>query len=238
MTKDTAVLLVCAGNATRMGGIHKILHPLGDTTVLEQSLRTFCLAESVAELIVVCRAQDQSEFAEIISKMQLSLGVRLVEGGATRQESVLHGFAAVSPAVEYVAIHDGARPLVRVQDVEKVIVDARTHGAATLGMPVKDTIKVVNAGFITDTPDRSTLYLTQTPQVFRRSLYEQAAADAKRRGVDFTDDCQLVEALGIRVAMTCGDYTNIKLTTPEDFDVAETFIHRNMADTEESSWNN
>lgn len=234
MSKDTAVLLVCAGNATRMGGIHKILHPLGDATVLEQSLRTFCLSESVAEFLVVCRPQDEPEFAEIIRKMQLPLPIHLVMGGETRQQSVLNGFAAVSDTVDYVAIHDGARPLVRLQDIEKVIADARTHGAATLGMPVKDTIKVVNGGFITDTPDRSTLYLTQTPQVFRRSLYEQAAADAKRKGVDFTDDCQLVEALGIRVAMTCGDYTNIKLTTPEDFAVAEAFLQRNHANTEES----
>lgn len=232
--KDTAVLLVCAGNATRMGGIHKILHPLGDATVLEQSLRTFCKSANVSELIVVCRPQDMDEFHAITQNMKLSLPLKLVAGGATRQQSVQNGFAAISADAEYVAIHDGARPLVRLVDIENVIEAARKYGAATLGMPVKDTIKVVADGFITDTPDRSSLYLTQTPQVFRRSLYEQAAADARQKGKDYTDDCQLVEALGVQVAMTCGDYTNIKLTTPEDFAVAEAFLQRNRANTEDS----
>ncbi len=233
-TKDTAVLLVCAGNATRMGGIHKILHPLGDATVLEFSLRTFRFCESVAELAVVCRKQDIDEFASVLDKIEMPMPVKLVAGGETRQQSVQNGFAAISSDVEYVAVHDGARPLLHREDVERVIADARIYGGATLGVHAKDTIKVVRDGVIVDTPDRATLYQTQTPQVFRRSLYEQAAALARANGRDYTDDCQLVEALGIKVAMTVGAYTNIKLTTPEDFAIAEALLKEMQTDTEET----
>ncbi len=224
MTADTAVLLVCAGNATRMGGIHKILHPLGTSTVLLHGLRTFCQCESVAELVVVCREQDLSEFQSILANEQFPLPVRAVTGGSTRQQSVMRGFSAAGSSCTYLAVHDGARPLVLPADIERVIADARESGAATLGVPVKDTVKVCRDGVICETPDRASLWLTQTPQVFRRTLYAEALERAAVAGQDFTDDCQLIEALGVRVTMTKGDYSNIKLTTPEDFAVAEALL--------------
>lgn len=225
--KDTAAVLVCAGNATRMGGIHKILHPLGKTTVLHQVLRSFCRCESIAELLVICRAQDAEEFRRAIAEIEgeLSRPVTVIEGGATRQQSVRNGFLALSSDAEYVAIHDGARPLVQPADIERVIADARRTGAATLGAPVKDTIKTVENGIIIDTPPRDMLWLTQTPQVFSRALYADALRQADAAGKDYTDDCQLVEALGAKVTMTRGDYANIKLTTPEDFAVAEALLN-------------
>ncbi len=221
---DTAVLLVCAGNATRMGGIHKILHPLGDVTVLEHSLRTFSQCSVVSELVVICRPQDETAFQAILQQAALSVPVQIAYGGTTRQQSVKNGIAALQTDAAYIAIHDGARPLLRVEDAEKVIADAHTYGAATLGVPVKDTIKTVHDGIITDTPPRSSLYHTQTPQVFRKALYRKAMAFAEAQGMDFTDDCQLIEAIDIRVAMTTGSYTNIKLTTPEDFATAEALL--------------
>ena len=224
MKKDTAAVLVCGGNATRMGGIRKILHPLGSATVLMHGLRTFCQCESVSELVVVCREQELAEYEAIVRQAAISLPLRVTAGGSTRQQSVRNGFAALQTDCQYAAVHDGARPLVRAEDIEQVIADARTYGAATLGVPVKDTVKVVQDGFIADTPDRSTLWLTQTPQVFRRTLYAQALAKADADGKDYTDDCQLVEALGVKVYMTRGDYANIKLTTPEDFAVAEALL--------------
>lgn len=224
MTADTAVLLVCAGSATRMGGIRKILHPLGNTTVLLHGLRTFCQCESVAELVVVCREQDLAEFQQILKNAALPLPATAVPGGSTRQQSVMRGFAAIRGDCDYVAIHDGARPLLLPADAERVISDAREHGAATLGVPVKDTVKVVRDGTVCETPDRAALWLTQTPQVFRRALYAEALERAAACGQEFTDDCQLIEALGVRVVMTRGDYANIKLTTPEDFAVAEALL--------------
>ena len=234
MTADTAALLVCAGSASRMGGINKILHPLGNTTVLLHGLRTFCQCESVAELVVVCREQDLPEFMRRLEHEQLPVPVSAVAGGSTRQQSVANGFAAVRGDCAYIASHDGARPLVLNADIERVIADARSCGAATLGVPVKDTVKVVREGQICETPDRSLLWLTQTPQVFRRSLYEKALKQAAQSGRDYTDDCQLVESLGIKVAMTRGDYSNIKLTTPEDFAVAEALLAARQKEREKA----
>jgi 2-C-methyl-D-erythritol 4-phosphate cytidylyltransferase len=124
-----------------------------------------------------------------------------------------------------VAIHDGARPLVKPEHIESVIKDAGVFGGATLGVPVKDTIKVVDDGLITDTPHRASLYITQTPQVFKRRLYFEGIDFALEHELDFTDDCQLVEAIGGKVYMTIGDYTNIKITTPEDIRIAETLLN-------------
>lgn len=209
-----------------MGGIHKILHPLGDTTVLHQALRSFCKCESIAGLVVICRQQDIGEFRRSIAEIEdeLHQPVVVTAGGETRQQSVQRGILALPFPVEYVAIHDGARPLIRPADIEHVIADARISGAATLGVPVKDTIKTVQNGVITATPDRASLWQTQTPQVFRLALYCQAMELAAAQGKDYTDDCQLVEALGIPVTMTAGSYSNIKLTTPDDFAVAEALL--------------
>ncbi len=224
--KDTAAILVCAGNATRMGGIHKILHPLGDSTVLHQVLRSFCKCKSIAGLVVICREKDILEFRSAIAEIEseLTCPVAVTAGGDTRQQSVRNGVSAISFPAKYIAIHDGARPLIRPADIEKVIADARRTNAATLGVPVKDTIKVVHGGFIDSTPERASLWQTQTPQVFRLDVYRDAMRLAAEQGKDYTDDCQLVEALGVSVMMTEGSYSNIKLTTPEDFAVAEALL--------------
>ena len=140
------------------------------------------------------------------------------------KKSVLEGLKKVSKDTQYIAIHDGARPLVKPEHIRKVIKDARVFGGATLGVPVKDTIKMVDDGLITDTPPRASLYITQTPQVFRKRLYFEAVDFATEHGLDFTDDCQLVEAINCRVCMTTGDYTNIKITTPEDRAIAEVLL--------------
>ena len=209
-----------------MGGIHKILHPLGNTTVLAEVLRRFCSCGSIAEIVLICRAQDLADFqaAADAAGLPAEITVTVTGGGDTRQQSVRNGFLSLQTDAEYAAIHDGARPLVLPEDIERVIADARRTGAASLGVPVKDTVKVVRRGIIADTPDRSLLYLTQTPQVFRRSIYADAMAFAAEQGRDYTDDCQLVEALGLQVTMTAGDYSNIKLTTPEDFAIAEALL--------------
>jgi len=207
-----------------MGGINKILHPLGESSVLITGLRAFCRCESICEIIIVCKPEEQALFQQETDAAALPLPVKFAAGGATRQESVKNGYQLISSACSYVAIHDGARPLILEEHIEKVIEDARRNGAATLGVPAKDTIKVVQSGVITDTPDRSTLYQTQTPQVFSCELYQRAVDLAAGQGRDYTDDCQLIEALGRKVTMTAGDYSNIKLTTPDDFAVAEALL--------------
>ena len=154
MKRDTAALLVCAGSATRMGGIHKILHPLGDTTVLAEVLRRFCACESIAEIVLICRAQDLADFqaAADAAGLPAEITVTVTAGGDTRQQSVRNGFLSLQTDAEYAAIHDGARPLVLPEDIERVIADARRTGAASLGVPVKDTVKVVRRGIIAVDP--------------------------------------------------------------------------------------
>lgn len=220
----TSVVIVCAGNSTRMGGVNKILLPLGERRVIGVTMQAFEKCESVAEIVIVAREADIPEIkAEAVAAGITKLAA-CTTGGATRQESVINGIKKISRDTELVAVHDGARPLVKPEHIERVIRDASVFGGATLGVPVKDTIKTVEDGLITDTPPRKLLYITQTPQIFKRSLYFEGIDFALEHGLDFTDDCQLVEAIGGKVAMTVGDYTNIKITTPEDIRLAEVLL--------------
>ncbi len=221
---DTSVIIVCAGNATRMGGINKILLPLGESNVIGHCMQAFEACADVAEIIIVTKAENNAVIKETAQKLGITKLTAITEGGDTRQKSVMEGLRLVSKESQYIAVHDGARPLVKPEHIAKVIKDARVFGGATLGVPVKDTIKIVSDGLITDTPYRPSLYITQTPQVFRKRLYFEAVDFAMEHELDFTDDCQLVEAIGGKVCMTVGDYTNIKLTTPEDRAIAEVLL--------------
>lgn len=221
---DTSVVIVCAGNSTRMQGVNKILLPLGDRLVIGVTMSAFQNCESVREIVIVAREQDIPEIKAEAERIGITKLAACTTGGATRQESVINGIRCISKETEMVAIHDGARPLVKPEHIEKAIKDARIFGGGTLGVPVKDTIKTVDDGIITDTPPRSSLYITQTPQVFKRKLYFEGIDFALEHNLDFTDDCQLVEAIGGKVYMTVGDYTNIKITTPEDIKLAEVML--------------
>ena len=221
---DTSVILVCAGNASRMGGINKILMPLKDTTVIGVCMSAFQNCPDIAEIIIVTKEENFQLIQNIADDLNISKLAHITKGGDTRQQSVMQGLKLVSKDSSYIAVHDGARPLVKTEHISKVIHDARVFGGATLGVPVKDTIKVVDGGLITDTPPRASLWITQTPQVFRKRLYFEAVDFALEHNLDFTDDCQLVEAVGGKICMTQGDYTNIKITTPEDREIAEVLL--------------
>lgn len=221
---DTSAVIVCAGNASRMGGINKILALLNEKPVIAFTMQAFQECADIAEIVIVTKEENFSQIKEIAEQYQIKKLTNIVEGGDTRQKSVLNGVKAVSKNSAYIAIHDGARPLVKPEHIAKVIQDARIFGGATLGVPVKDTIKTVDDGLITDTPPRNALWATQTPQVFRKRIYIEAMDFALTHGLDFTDDCQLVEAIGGKVYMTKGDYTNMKLTTPEDLKIAEVLL--------------
>ncbi len=221
---DTSVVIVCAGNSTRMQGVNKILMPLGDRLVIGVTMSAFQQCESVREIVIVAREQDIPDIKAEAERIGVTKLAACTTGGATRQESVINGIRCISKDTDMVAIHDGARPLVKPEHIEKAIKDARIFGGATLGVPVKDTIKTVDDGIITDTPPRSSLYITQTPQVFKRKLYFEGIDFALEHNLNFTDDCQLVEAIGGKVYMTVGDYINIKITTPEDIKLAEVML--------------
>lgn len=223
---NTSAVIVCAGNSTRMGGVNKILLPLGDRLVIGVTMQAFQSCDKIKEIIIVARESDIPAIRSEAEAAGITKLAACTAGGSTRQESVINGVRCISKDTELIAIHDGARPLVKPEHIEKTIKDASVFGGATLGVPVKDTIKTVEDGLITDTPPRKYLYNTQTPQVFKKKLYFEGIDFALEHGLDFTDDCQLVEAIGGKVAMTTGDYTNIKITTPEDIAIAEILLDR------------
>ncbi|MBQ8960684.1 MAG: 2-C-methyl-D-erythritol 4-phosphate cytidylyltransferase [Ruminococcus sp.] len=222
---NTSVVIVCAGNSTRMGGVNKILMPLGDRLVIGVTMQAFEQVEEVSEIVIVAREADIPAIKAEAEAAGITKLSACTVGGATRQESVINGIRKIMKSTSLVAIHDAARPLVKPEHIRRTIKDASVFGGATLGVPVKDTIKTVDGGLIIDTPPRKSLYITQTPQIFKRDLYFEGIDFALEHGLDFTDDCQLVEAIGGKVCMTTGDYTNIKITTPEDIRLAETLLN-------------
>ncbi|MBP8593514.1 MAG: 2-C-methyl-D-erythritol 4-phosphate cytidylyltransferase [Ruminococcus sp.] len=222
--QNVSAIIVCAGNSTRMGGVNKILMPLGERLVIGVTMLAFEQVEEVSEIVIVAREADIPAIQAEAQAAGITKLSACTTGGATRQESVINGIRQIGKSSNLVAIHDGARPLVKPEHIRRVIKDASVFGGATLGVPVKDTIKIVDGGLIIDTPPRKSLYITQTPQIFKRDLYFEGIDFALEHGLDFTDDCQLVEAIGGKVYMTTGDYTNIKITTPEDIRLAETLL--------------
>ena len=224
-TPDTSVIVVAAGSASRMGGIDKQLMPLADAPVLVHTLQRLGSCPSVAEIIVVTREQSIPILHQMIADFDLQKIRTIVTGSQTRQQSVQNGFREIGTQSQFVAIHDGARPLIRPEDVEACLAAARKTGAATLGVPVKDTVKQVDSeGKIVATPDRSVLYAAQTPQVFSVAVYKAAVERADHEQRDFTDDCQLLEYAGMPVQMVKGSYDNIKITTPEDLAIAQSLL--------------
>ena len=219
----TAAILVAAGSSARMksGGASKTMMEIGGEPVLSRTLRAFENAACISKIVIVARAFDFDAIQKASAVVTKPLTI--TEGGKERQDSVSNG-AALCGDAEYIAVHDAARPFITPEEIETVCADAEKYGAATLAVPVKDTIKVAAAdGTVCATPERSTLRAIQTPQVFRLSLYKEALCLAKNAGKQYTDDCQLIEAAGGKVYLTPGDYKNIKITTPEDLLVAEAF---------------
>lgn len=225
---NTSAIIVCAGNSSRMQGVNKILLPLGKINVIGCTLTAFQKCESITDIVIVCRSQDEEEIRKTADSLGITKLHGFAHGGSTRQQSVINGLRKISPDTEMIAVHDGARPLVNPVHIEKTIKDASVFGGAVLGVPVKDTIKIVHDGLIEDTPHRPSLYITQTPQVFKRRLYFEGVDFALEHELDFTDDCQLMEAIGVKVYMTTGDYTNIKITTPEDIKIAQLLLQEDQ----------
>lgn len=223
-----AAVIVAAGNSTRMScGISKQLIPLLGKPTIGYTLRAFEDAHSISEVIVVCRESDRDSIREVAETEECKKVKAYVLGGATRSESVCAGINAASGIATHFAIHDGARALILPEDIDKVVSAALVSGAAALAVPVTDTVKIVDEeGFVVSTPLRSTLRAAQTPQVFERELYMSALS--KAQGMDFTDDCALVEAAGGRIQIVIGDYTNIKLTTPQDIPLAEGVLRQRI----------
>ncbi len=220
--KKCGAVIVAAGNATRMGGIDKVLAKLGGEPVIQRSVRAFQDCDAVAEIVIVTRPELIQQVMGLCGGFGKVKAV--VAGGADREESVYLGMNALSEDVKLVAIHDGARPLVTWQVIDRCIRAGNSYGAAAPAIPVKDTIKVVSGGVVSSTPDRSTLRAVQTPQVFDFDLLRGALKKAKLDGAKITDDCSAVENMGMSVKIVEGDERNIKITTPLDLKLAEMLL--------------
>lgn len=198
----------------------KLLLKINGKTVLERSVNAFLNISDVDEVIVVAREKDIPAFSDILTDERVSF----VVGGDTRQQSVMNAVDVIDDC-ELIIIHDGARPLIKSEDIENIIRAAKENKAAAVGVFVKDTVKVVDKnGFVVSTPDRSTLFAVQTPQIFDFELYRNAAQNAREKGLDFTDDCQLIESFNQKVKTVVGSYSNIKITTPDDIVLAENLL--------------
>ena len=216
--KRCGAVIVAAGSASRMGGIDKVMAPLNGEPMIVRTVRAFQNCDAISEIVVVTRQDLILPITSLCAQMDKVQAV--VAGGSSRQESVHLGLNALSDKCKLAAIHDGARPLISWQVIDRVVRAANTYGAAAPAIPVKDTIKVVQGGVVKETPDRASLQAVQTPQVFDFDILRGALKKAKQDGAQVTDDCSAVERMGMAVKIVEGEERNLKVTTPLDLKIA------------------
>ncbi len=220
--KTCGAVIVAAGSASRMGGIDKVMANIKGQPMIQRTVRNFQDCDAISEIVIVTREDLIRPITSLCKDMPKVTAV--VAGGKSRQESVHLGLNALSKQVKLAAIHDGARPLITWQVIDRVVRAANTYGAAAPAIPVKDTIKVVQGYVVKNTPDRNTLRAIQTPQVFDFDLLRGALRKAEQDGAQITDDCSAVERMGMVVKIVEGDERNIKVTTPMDLKIAELLL--------------
>ena len=220
--KYCGAVIVAAGSAARMGGTDKITADLCGVPVVRRAIRAFQDCDAIREIVVVTREDLLTRLMGMCANMDKVKAV--VVGGKSRQESVDLGLHALSSKVKLVAVHDGARPLISWQVIDRAVRAANSYGAAAPAIPVKDTIKTVQGGIVKETPDRSLLYAVQTPQVFDLDLLRGALKKARDDEAVLTDDCSAVERMGMSVKIVQGDERNLKITTPMDLAVAKMLL--------------
>lgn len=219
-----AAVIVAAGSAKRMLGTDKIMAELCGEPLIVHTLRAFQQSEDIQEIILVTREELLEPLSELCVTKKLSKVRKICRGGETRAASVQAGLDQISKECGFVAIHDGARPLVSQQVIHDAVRKAAKFNAAAPAIPVKDTIKVVHGGIVESTPERSGLYAVQTPQVFALELYRAALDQAITEKTELTDDCSAAERYGINVVITPGSDENLKVTTPTDLILAEALL--------------
>ena len=221
-----SVVIVSAGRGSRMkADINKQFLKLQNKEVIAHTIDKFYNNENIGEIIVVVR-EDEAEFFKInIIEKYGYKNIKIAFGGSERQDSVYNGLKMVDENCKIVLIHDGARPFVNNETIDSAIESAKENKCVIVGVPVKDTIKVIHENNnVCDTPDRSTLWSIQTPQVFDYSLIMKAHEKAREDNYYGTDDSMLMEYFGQKVKVVEGSYNNIKITTPEDLKIGEEIL--------------
>lgn len=231
--RTCGAVIVAAGSGTRMQlaprrdgtSVNKVFLELDGVPILGHTLLAFESCRSVDGIVLVTRACDIPLCKPLADELGITKLKSIISGGATRQESVRAGLAALGEEYDLAAIHDAARCLIRPEDIEAVVAEADAFGAATLGAPCSDSLKRVDAsGTIVEEVDRTDVYRVQTPQVFVREQIIAAHEKAWEAGVTATDDCGVAQRAGIRVRMVDAGAYNIKITTQEDLALAEAFL--------------
>lgn len=224
MSKFVSAVIVSAGNSTRMGVNKQFIDICGKPAVI-YALEAFEMSNVIDEIVVVCKKEHIENMINIIVENNIKKVSIVTQGGNSRQESVALGIEKTSKLATHFCIHDGARILITPDAISNVVEKAFEFKCAAMGVPVKDTIKVVGKdGFVESTPDRSVLWAVQTPQVFEKKIYMDALKNSEKLQQNYTDDCQLVENNGGKVHILKGDYTNIKLTTVDDIEYTKTIL--------------
>lgn len=225
---DYQVVVLAAGQGRRMGaGENKVLLDLAGAPVIVHTLRVFETDPSCKGIVLVIRNDEKEQFRALVEDYRLKKVRTFAEGGKERQESVRSGLAVIKmDQEEIVLIHDGARPFITHREIARVTEAAAESGAALLAVPVKDTIKQVTDFTVERTLERKSLWAAQTPQAFRLFLIRRAHQESLETHFMGTDDVSLVEQMGLPVKIVEGSYRNIKLTTPEDLVIAQTFLQR------------
>ena len=218
-------IIAAAGRGERMGGGRaKQFREISGTPIIIHTLSRFEQCASVAEVLAVVPAGAEAEVTALAAAHGLKKLARAVAGGASRTESVWRGLEATGPGVEVVAVHDAARPFVTPAEIDRVVAEAVRGGAAVLAARAVDTIKEAEGSRVVRTLERTRLWHAQTPQCFRRELLRRAYERALAEGFEGTDDSALVERLGEPVRIVEGGAHNIKITSPQDFALAEVMM--------------
>jgi len=217
-------IIAAAGESRRMSGIDKVLALLGGKPVISYVLDAFEECESISQIVVVVSKDNVAKCRELIAEKKYAKPIEVCAGGKRRQDSVVAGLKRLD-ACDWVVIHDGARPLVTRELIERGLEVAQETGAAVAAVPVTDTVKIADDDqIVLETPPRQNLWAVQTPQVFRFDIISKAYQKAAG---DVTDDASLVERLGHKVKLYMGSYDNIKITNPDDLILAGVLLKKN-----------
>ena len=225
---NIGAIIPAAGQGKRMGGQgNKLLLELAGTPILVRTLKVFDACPYIREIIIPAAVQDIPIIQAILHKTKLSKKTVVTEGGLERQDSVYKAIKVLGPEIDKVVVHDGARPLLTVEELNCFLEETQDLDAAIMGVLLKDTVKKVDyQDWVLETPPRAQLRAVQTPQIFTRSVLEKIHKQAAQEGFYTTDDAALLEWHGHQVKVFPGSYENIKVTTPEDLLMAETIVRR------------
>lgn len=226
-----SAIIVAAGKGVRMKDpVRKQYLDLGGRPILAHSLMAFDACDEIESIFLVVPKEDVDYCQNnILPSLELKNKVKIIFGGARRQDSVYNGLQALDKRTSTVVIHDGVRPFIQPEDIAACILGAKDSGACILGIPVSDTLKRVGkSGIIKKTLARDDVWLTQTPQAFQYDMITKAHEKARQDGYGSTDDASLLERLGINVKMIIGSRSNIKIATREDLAVARAMLETEL----------